>query len=103
MAGLWLRLWPLSRVSPPFSVPVNTGHGLEENCQKLGAPVFLTLAQNVPSSGCAQEESRSGSWPGWRGLVEGAEGPHSPGVHRELHRAAPGGRGSARSPALRTL
>ena len=27
---------------------MNTGHGLEENCQKKGAPVFLTLARNVP-------------------------------------------------------
>lgn len=91
-------------VSPHlFLFPMNTGHGLEENCQKKGAPVFLTLARNVLSSGCAQEESRSGSWPGWRGLVEGVEGPHCLGVRRELHRAAPGGQGSAHSPALRTL
>lgn len=56
---------------------------------------FLTLILNVPSSGCAQEES----WPGWRGLVEGVKGPHSLGMRQELHR----GRGSACSPVLRTL
>lgn len=33
---------------------MNGGHVLEENDQKRGAPVLP--AQNVPSSGCAQQE-----------------------------------------------